>query len=301
MPTTFAVEFENVTYRYPGTEASVLEGVSLRVAEGERLGVLGPNGGGKSTLLKLAMGLLEVQSGVIRVEGESPSAARRRGVVGYVPQKPDAEMSAPISVREMVVLGASWRVKGLARVSGEVRAYCDRMLELTGAGSYADRAVGKLSGGQFQRAMIARALACRPRILVLDEPTVGIDAAGQSVFAELLARVHGELGLTMLVVSHDLRAIAAGSDRVACLARRLHLHGSPSGLTPAVLAELFSHDIAGIIGTGAVHVHAHAASECAAHGHAPPGGDSGSGVSELVGLAVSAPGAGTKDKPEGGT
>ncbi len=138
------------------------------------------------------------------------------------------------------------------------------MLTLVGAQPFADSPVGRLSGGQLQRAMIARALVGHadrpPAILALDEPTVGIDAAGQLQFADLLAGLHQELGVTIIIVSHDLRAIVAGCDRVACLARRLHSHVSPQGLTPQVLGELFSHDVVGVLSD--VHVHAHAASEC---------------------------------------
>ena len=134
-----------------------------------------------------------------------------------------------------------------------------------GAAGYADRPIGKLSGGQVQRVLIARALAANPRVLALDEPTVGIDAVGQQKFAELLGTVHREIGLTIVIVSHDLRAIVAGCDRVACLARKLHSHVSPQGLTPQILAELFSHDLAGLRGViGDVHVHAHASGACSA-------------------------------------
>jgi zinc transport system ATP-binding protein len=160
------------------------------------------------------------------------------------------------------------------------------MIDIVGVGPFADRPIGRLSGGQLQRTLIARALAARVRILALDEPTVGIDAAGQATFAALLNRVHKELGLTILVVTHDLRAIVAGSDRVACLARRLHSHTSPQGLTPQILAELFTHDVAGLAGAGGVlagmHVHAHGAGEpCTdpAHAVSPP---------PPIGLSVSA-------------
>ncbi|MEX2217784.1 MAG: hypothetical protein WD749_03410, partial [Phycisphaerales bacterium] len=123
---------------------------------------------------------------------------------------------------------------------------------------------------------IARALASRPRLLLLDEPTVGIDIAGQQRFSALLRTLHERLGLTIIVVSHDIRTIAAGSDRVACLSRTLHSHTAPEGLTPAVLAEVFSHDVAAIFGD--VHVDAHLARECPdpAHPHAHgPGCDHG--------------------------
>lgn len=264
-----AVDFQSVTFRYPGAPAAALENVSLRVEMGERLGVLGPNGGGKSTLLKLMLGLLSPTSGTVRVCGMPPREARSAGVVGYVAQRADAELGMPLSVREVVTLGSAWRVPAWRGVPTAIRTRVDHMLGLTGADAFADKPIGKLSGGQLQRAMIARALAADARVLALDEPTVGIDASGQHMFAELLARVHAELGVTIMVVSHDLRAVVAGSDRVACLARRLHSHTSPQGLTPQILAELFSHDVAGLGGMLAgMHVHAHTPGECCEHEHA---------------------------------
>lgn len=271
-----AVEFRNVTFAYPGSSLPALQSVTLSVAAGERLGILGPNGGGKSTLLKLAMGFLTCQFGEVLIFGGSPASARRGGMIGYVPQRADAEMGFPLSARQVIELGASWRLSPLARVGGEARRRVDHMVDLVGAAGFAHQPVGTLSGGQLQRTLIARALAAGPRMLVLDEPTVGIDAPGQAQFADLLRRVHRELGLTILIVSHDLRAIAAGCDRVACLARRLHSHTSPEGLTPGVLAELFNHDVAGL---GGIHVHAHGPGETCPVDHAVPA--SGSGVVRL--------------------
>lgn len=263
-------------FTYPGAEVPALAEVDLRIAEGERLGILGPNGGGKSTLLKIILGLLRPQQGTARVLGRSPDEARRSSLIGYVPQKLDADLALPISVREMVTLGATWTLAPWRRVDSATIARVGELLRLVGAEGFADRPIGKLSGGQMQRALIARALAGQPKILALDEPLVGIDAPGQRQFAELLDRVHRELRLTTIIISHDLRAIAAGSDRVACLARRLHSHVSPAGLTPEVLAEVFSHDVAGIVGNlGPVHVHAHRAADCPhdhTHDHPASGG-----------------------------
>jgi len=278
-----AVEFHGVGFTYPDSPKPALEDISLRVEPGERLGILGPNGGGKSTLLKIALGLLPGYRGRVSVFGEAPDRARRNGLVGYVPQHQDIERAFPISVRQAVTLGAAWRTPAWKPIAREARERVQNMLALVGADGFADRPVGKLSGGQLQRAMIARALAASPRILVLDEPTVGIDAGGQRMFAELLERVHAELAITILIVSHDLRAIVAGCDRVACLARRLHSHTAPAGLTPQILADVFSHDVAGWGGlVGNIHLHAHREDECPnpaapslhVHGpscsHAPP-------------------------------
>lgn len=292
-----AVEYEDVTFSYArpgdadaeavgGDDRCALRGVTLSVRTGERLGILGPNGGGKTTLLKLTLGLLRGQRGRIRVLGMDPERARRERVIGYVPQRIEAELAFPVSARQVVAMSASRGVPPWSRLSGEAAERVHRSLEVVGALDQADRPIGRLSGGQLQRVMIARALAGNPRILLLDEPTVGIDVGGQQRFAELIRTVHDRLGLTIIMVSHDLRSIAAGCDRVACLNRTLHSHVTPAGLTPEVLAEVFRHDVAAVFGD--VHVHAHPAGECAdpshAHGHAhghthppasPPRGERG--------------------------
>ncbi|MCE7974131.1 MAG: metal ABC transporter ATP-binding protein [Leptolyngbya sp. PLA1] len=264
-----------MSYAYPvsGVDATrakeALRDVSLRVGVGERLGVLGPNGGGKSTLLKLTLGLLSVQQGTVRVFGMGPSDAARAGLIGYVPQRATCELAFPISCRQVVRMGATLRAKWWEGTSAAHREAAERALSLVGALDWAEAPIGRVSGGQFQRVMIARALAGGPRLLLLDEPTIGIDVAGQRQFADLLGRLHAQLGLTVIVVSHDIRTVAAGCDHVACLSRTLHSHSTPEGLTPRVLAEVFRHDVAAVFGD--VHVDAHAASTCRdpSHAHGP--------------------------------
>lgn len=268
-----AVEYRNVTFAYRGAgsegERPALDHVSLDVREGERLGVLGPNGGGKSTLLKLTLGLLTGYEGEIRVFGLSPEQARRRRLIGYVPQRSEAELRFPLSVRQVVTMGATVGLAPWAAPSKEQRDVIEASMRAVGVDVLASRPIGDLSGGQLQRVLIARALASRPMILILDEPTVGVDPAGQQQFATLLNTLHAMFRLTLIIVSHDIRTIAAGCDRVACLSRTLHSHTGPEGLTPSILAEVFRHDVAAIFGD--VHVDAHAASACHdpshAHGH----------------------------------
>ncbi len=256
-----AVEFRDVTFGYARGEGAAVQGITLDVPVGQRLGVLGPNGGGKSTLLKLTLGLLRGYTGSIRVFGVTPEEARRRRWIGYVPQRNEAVLEFPISVRQAAAMSAGLSVSAWKSAGKATRAAVDEALSLVGMSDMAERPIGALSGGQLQRAMIARAIACRPRMLLLDEPTVGIDVTGQQKFGELLRSLHDSLGLTIIVVSHDIRTIAAGSDRVACLSRTLHSHVAPEGLTPAVLAEVFRHDVAAIFG-GDIHVHAHPAANC---------------------------------------
>lgn len=268
-----AVQVEGLTFSYPGSDAPALENVSLSVAQGGRLGILGPNGGGKSTLLKIVLGLLRPQAGRVVVFGREPVAADRAGMVGYVPQGLEVEKGFPLSVRQVVELAVSWRMPAWRGLPDAELERVESLLGLVGAAGFAEKPIGSLSGGQLQRVMIARALAPRPKLLVLDEPTVGIDAAGQAQFASLLAAVHAQTGVTMLIVSHDIRAIAAGCDRVACLSRKLHFHDAPSGLTPGVLAEVFAHDVAGLAGVGplaGMHVHAHGPGETCPMDHAHP-------------------------------
>ncbi len=266
-----ALEYRDVSFAYPrppgdGTPPrQALDRITLDVPEGTRLGILGPNGGGKSTLLRLTLGLLRGHTGTIRVFGRLPEEARKDGLIGYVPQRIDAELAFPLSIRQVVSMPATLGLRPFSSPPAAMRTHIDQCLELVGVYDLADRPVGRLSGGQLQRVMIARALAARPRLLLLDEPTVGIDVAGQQRFAQLLDTLNRMLALTIVVVSHDIRTIAAGSDRVACLSRTLHSHVAPAGLTPAVLAEVFSHDVAAIFGD--VHIDAHLAHECHEHGH----------------------------------
>jgi len=264
-PAEHAVNVSAVSFTYPGAEAPALENISLRVEAGERLGVLGPNGGGKSTLVKLILGVLTPGAGSVHVFGRTPAAARRAGLIGYVPQRTTAELGFPITVRDVVRMPARARAGLLGRVPAHRDAHIRRVLELVGIERLVDRRIGELSGGQLQRALIARALASSPRLLLLDEPTVGIDIAGQRRFADMISMLAAELALTIVTVSHDLRTVALSSDRVACLRRGLHYHAAPEGLTPGVLREVFSHDIEAVFGEPA---HGQPGANAAGSGHA---------------------------------
>lgn len=277
-PGATLISYRDVSFRYPGARADVgegppvLSGITFDVRAGERLGVLGPNGGGKSTLLKLTLGLLKGHTGHISIAGKPPLEAVRDGLIGYVPQKIEAELRFPLSVFQVVAMPVMQGVAPWRSMSAAQRRQIDESLSLVGAANLRERPIAALSGGQIQRVMIARALAARPRVLLLDEPTVGIDVVGQQQFAELMTSLNRTLGLTIMIVSHDLRTIAAGCDRVACLSRTLHFHDAPRGLTPGVLAELFRHDVAAIFGGSdrAWHIDAHAAEACPHPDHRHP-------------------------------
>ncbi len=238
-----AVDLSDVSFTYPSGQRA-LEEVHLVVPAGTRLGIFGPNGGGKSTLLRLVLGLLSPQDGEVRVFGRAPHEAVARGFVGYVSQRQSAELRAPLSVRQVVGMTATHGLAPWSSPPLATRERIERVLEMAGVLDLAERPIGELSGGQQQRVFIARALAGAPRLLLLDEPTIGVDRAGRERFAELLATAHAALGVTILLVTHNLQLIGSTCDRIAVLARHLHYHDTPEGLTPDVLTEVFRHDIA---------------------------------------------------------
>ncbi len=247
-----AICVDRVGYCYAtadgGAPAWALRDVTLHVQRGCSLGIIGPNGAGKTTLLKIILGLLGGYTGRVEVLGLPPTAACRRGnIVGYVPQRHQTEWRFPLSVRQVALMGLVGKTGLLRWYSRTDRQYVESLLERLGIAALADRPIGDLSGGQQQRCFIARALAARPKILILDEPLVGIDEAGQRQFAELINDLHRSLDLTMVIVSHDIRAIATSCSKVACLNQTIHYHDSPAGLTEDVLREVFQHEILGAL------------------------------------------------------
>jgi zinc transport system ATP-binding protein len=246
-----AVCLEGVSFRYPPASPTgpddgglALKDVTLHVEEGCNLGLIGPNGAGKTTLSKILLGELSGYSGSIRVAGLSPREACGRGdVIGYVPQRHAVEWHFPLTARQVAAMGVTGKAGLFRRVRRADRERVDQLLERAGVAEVADHPIGSLSGGQQQRVFIVRALAARPRVLILDEPMVGVDEAGQHAFAALIHQLHQSLNLTVIIVSHDIQAIAAGCNRVACLKQSVHYHDSPEGLTPAVLREVFEHEV----------------------------------------------------------
>lgn len=206
----------DLTFAYDG--APVLASVSFAVHAGEMVVILGPNGGGKSTLVKLILGLLEPGRGELRVFGQRPRAARSR--VGYVPQHSRFDARFPITVFEVVLTGRTRPVLGHHSRADRV-AVRDAM-EQVGIGDLRARSLSELSGGQRQRVLIARALVAQPELLLLDEPTASVDAFMSDRFVELIARIAAER--TVLIVTHDTGYVSAHADRVFCVNRTLTEH-----------------------------------------------------------------------------
>ena len=212
------------------TEA-VVDGVSLRVGAGEFVALVGPNGSGKSTLLRLLLGLLEPLSGSVELFGSRPSQLRDRWRLGYVSQRPSLAEGLTATVEEVVASGRLAR-RGWFRPSGQAdRVEVSHALESVALTEHRHDPISSLSGGQQQRAFIARALVTQPELLILDEPVAGVDAASQHQFAQSLTHMVRSHGAAVLLVSHELGAVADALDRVIVLKRTVRFDGPPSALT----------------------------------------------------------------------
>jgi len=217
---SYAVELKDVSVKYGNLDA--LKNISLQVAEGSFLGVIGPNGGGKTTLLKVILGLIEPTTGDIKIFGHPLDQAVDK--IGYVPQISNFDRNFPISVLDVVLM---------ARLGGRVRFFhqykkediekAEAVLEQQNLLQLKDRQIGKLSGGQLQRVLIARGLTVEPEILLLDEPTANVDASSTSQIYQLLKELNKEK--TIIVVTHDMAAVSSYFDSLACLNEKLYHHG----------------------------------------------------------------------------
>jgi len=214
------VSLENVTVRFDGITA--LEDVSLAVRRGSSMGLIGPNGGGKTTLLRVILGLVQPAAGRVRYHG------LRRSEIGYVPQETEIDRRFPVTALDVVLMGR-YPALGLFRRPGKRdRQIALAMLRKVGLAEEAQRPLGALSGGQKQRVAIARALAAEPKLLLLDEPTSGADVEAKDRFYSLIESLKDELALTVVVASHDLQVVPRFVDDVACVSKHLHLHACPA-------------------------------------------------------------------------
>ena len=227
------IEIKDLDFAY--SDAAVLEAVNLSVSEQDFLAIIGPNGGGKTTLLKLMLGLLTPCGGSIRVNGKSPGNAA--SCIGYVPQNVHMNQDFPISVLDVVLMGSFEPKNRFQRNKAQKKKAALETLDRLEMANYADKKIGELSGGQRQRVLIARALVSQPRLLLLDEPTASIDTKGQSEFYKLLASLNKEI--TILVVSHDLLVISRYVNAVACVNQRLHYHNQAE-ITGNMLETMYS-------------------------------------------------------------
>jgi zinc transport system ATP-binding protein len=222
------VDAEDVSFAY-GREP-VLDHVTLRVDAGEFVALVGPNGSGKSTLVRILVGLLAPDSGRARLFGQPARHAIDRARLGYVPQRARLAGDLPATVREVVTAGRVARQGWWRRARRADRAAVDAAIDAVALTELAARPVRELSGGQQQRVLIAKALAGEPELLVLDEPVAGVDAESQRHFRDVLVHVVRDRGGAVLLVSHELGAVADDLDRVVVLKRTVQFDGPPAEL-----------------------------------------------------------------------
>jgi zinc transport system ATP-binding protein len=238
-----AVEVSGLSVSIKGKE--ILKNVNFSLEEGLFLGIVGPNGGGKTTLVRTILGLLKPTSGTVRVFGREPeSIPGRNSALGYLPQHQNIDPNFPATSLDITLMGR-YKSAGFLRWPGRKdREIALRCLATMGVEDLKDIHYSQLSGGQQQRVSIARALAGGPKMLVLDEPSTGIDVVGQEDFYHLLKGLQKKMGLTILMVSHDIGTVTTYVDEISCLNINLYYHGNPLGaLNEKVLASLYGKNV----------------------------------------------------------
>jgi len=206
----------------------VLKNITFQIRHGEFWGILGPNGSGKTTLIRTFLGLVKPFAGQIKIFGLSPDKlGSNRELIGYVPQHSQIDFNFPITVNDVILLGRSGKI-GLGRRPGKIdHEAVKKSLELVNLTHLANRQIGRISGGERQRVLIARALALEPQILFLDEPTAALDVGASESFYEWLNKMRSSLNITLIIVSHDVGVISRYVSSIACLNQTLVVHGIP--------------------------------------------------------------------------
>jgi zinc transport system ATP-binding protein len=226
------IEVRDVSFSYDGS--FVLEDIDLIVEPKDFVAIIGPNGGGKTTLLKLMIGMYKPARGTVRVLGRPPQEVRSR--IGYMPQHLMFDTSFPVSVTDVVLMGCLGRTRAIGPYSRACKEAAREALEKVGLSDLASRPYSALSGGQRQRTLIARALASRPEILMLDEPTSNLDVQMEHELYEILKRLNDDL--TIITVSHDLGFVSSYVKTVVCVKRRATIHPT-SALTGTDIKDIY--------------------------------------------------------------
>jgi zinc transport system ATP-binding protein len=218
------ISVRDISFAYG--DVPVLENISLDIHEGDYLGVIGPNGSGKTTFLKIILGLIKPQSGTVEIFGEKVEDFRDWKKIGYVAQKAaNFDANFPATVNDVVLMARSR--KFLRAFSASDRDAAAKALKDVGIFDLKNRLIGDLSGGQQQRVAIARALINRPAVIFLDEPTTGIDVRSENEFYSLIKKLNDDLKITIVIVSHDLAMVTKEVDHIACIDRTLVCHATP--------------------------------------------------------------------------
>jgi zinc transport system ATP-binding protein len=226
---SLALEFRDLSFAY-APNRFVLRSVNLSIKAGEFLAIAGPNGGGKTTLIRLALGLERPTRGAVRLFGVDPRRLKRRSRIGYLPQRAELGIDAPVTVSELVSAGRVAVSGFVGRLGKHDRPRIREAIDRVGLSEYAAAPLRTLSGGQQQRAFIAKAYAADPELLVLDEPTVGVDVDAQEAIAALLQELKQSLGATVIYVSHEFGAIEQYVERLILVRGAIVFDGDPASL-----------------------------------------------------------------------
>jgi ABC-type Mn2+/Zn2+ transport system ATPase subunit len=238
------IRFDRASFGFPGVVA--LKDISLSINAGEFVGVIGPNGSGKTTLCRAVLGLMAPVEGHLHIFDCACDELRchHRAKIGYLPQKGVVDRNFPVTVLETVMMGRYGALGLFKRPSQNDQEIAIESLAHVGMETHKDTALGHLSGGQQQRVFIARALAQQPKVLLLDEPTTGLDITAQHNVIELVEHLHDELGLTVLLITHDINMVRSRVDRLVLLKTRLYAAGPPADvLKRDILSQVYGKDL----------------------------------------------------------
>lgn len=231
------IEIRNLTFRYD--KNIILEDISFEINEGDYIGIVGPNGSGKSTLIKIILGILKPSKGTIKLFGQDINSFKNWGNVGYVSQKATSFNTAfPATVEEVVASNLYPKIGLFNRIKKEHMKEVYDVLKIVGMENYNKQLIGNLSGGQQQKVFIARTLVSSPKILFLDEPTVGIDIKSQETFYELINQLNRTMNITIVMISHDIGVITEKTNRILCMGNKkviIHCNASDTPITKTLL------------------------------------------------------------------
>jgi zinc transport system ATP-binding protein len=239
------ISLENISYSYE--KKPILQQINFEIPKGAFVGLLGPNGGGKTTLIKIILGILKPDSGSLTLFDQPLEEFKSWNKIGFVSQKSNSfNKGFPASVYEVVSSGLTSKVGYFKFFNQEHKEKILYAIDAVGMSDYTYENIGNLSGGQQQRVFIARALVSEPELLILDEPTVGIDYENVQRFYELLHDLNKQNGISLLLVTHDTGTMTKYATNIACLNKTLHFHGNPEefeNLSEKEMSKLYGHDV----------------------------------------------------------